>query len=184
MNKQKFDKLQEQLHDHHIKCIGNDATRSPLFLVQVKKVDYGYESEYATEHAIHFDESYYYTADEFYDCHELSTPEELEYFLNGVTSESAKVHFRESYKEWDLFMLMEWVDCCLPDSEYELVHGNYRWETINYFITREQAENFMSAKAGKDNPNTRVIVDSLYRSSEFETLLEAIAEGKLVWKGE
>lgn len=183
MNKQKFDTLQEQLHDHHIKGIGNVFTRSPLFLVQVKKMDWGYEEEYSEEHAIYFDDSYWYTSQEFYDEHSLEEEEELEYFLKG-TSWVAKRFFRESHKDWNLKQLWEWIDYHLPDNEYCFCHGNSRWETINSFITRKQAENFVESKSGKDNPNVRICVDSLYRSAEFETLLEAIAQGKVVWKGE
>lgn len=183
MNKQKFNTLQEQLYNHHIKGIGNAFTRSPLFLVQVKKIEWGYEEEYSEEHAIYFDDSYWYTSQEFYDDHSLEEEEELEYFLKG-TSWAAKRFFRESHKDWNLKQLWEWIYYHLPDSEYCFCHGNPRWETINYFITRKQAENFVESKSGKDSLSVRIYVDSLYRSNEFEILLEAIAQGKVVWKGE
>lgn len=184
MNKQKFDTLQEQLHDHHIKRIGNAFTRSPLFLVQVKRIAWGYEEEYSEEHAIYFDDAYYHTSQEFYYDHSFEDPEELEYFLEGNISETAKNIFREDHKGWNLNQLWEWIDCYLPDNEYCFYHGNPRWETINYFITRKQAENFVESKSGKGKPNVRIYVDSLYRSNEFEILLEAIAKGEVVWKGE
>lgn len=68
-----------------------------------------------------------------------------------------------------------------PYGGWSYLHGNSRWETVNIFITLEDANNFIDGKKIRGD-NCRVYVDSLYRSYEFRELLESIAKGDIVWK--
>lgn len=178
MNKQDFEKLKVDLTGHHRKSIGNLYTCNPIFLVRVNKIDWGYEEEYAEHHAIHFDESYWYSGDEFWKDHDLDDPEELEYFLQDC--HGSKDVFKTKCKTWSALDLGHWLECSFKCHEYCMYHGNDRWEIINWFLTREEAEAFVKSKGG--DPEINIYVDSLYRSNQFKGLLDAIIDGKLTWK--
>ncbi|AGH32237.1 hypothetical protein VPHG_00174 [Vibrio phage 11895-B1] len=189
MDKQEFESLKEQLTDHHVKGIGNSCTASPFYLVQVKRTNWGYEQEYAEHHAIYYDDSYWYDVEDFYKDHELRDEEDMEYFLSNITSEQAKEEFKSEYKVWDLDQLWHWLECHYPDHEYTYVHGNDYWETVNWFLTKESAENFLASKGVKslkygvsEDGFSRIYIDSLYRSHEIKGLLESVINGNIIWK--
>jgi len=182
MNKEQFEKLRGNLINHHVIGVGNACTASPIYLVRVKKIDWGYEEEFSQHHCIYFDESEWTSVKDFWECHELDDEEELEYFLSSVSNNNAKNFFKECASSWNLSKLWDWLEHWLPNHEYQYLHGNERWETINWFLTREEAENFVKGKGG--DPEINIWVESLYRSGEFRGLMDAICEGKLEWKDE
>jgi hypothetical protein len=175
VNKEQYEDLQKRLHDQHFKSINNECTASPIYHARHKRISWGYEEEYSEVHAIYHDCEYYYSAEDFIDSWNLKDEEELEYFLDQTESVAAQNHFKEKYLTWELHEIWEWIDYHIKGHEYAWVHGNYEYETVNTFITHEAAEAYVKAKGGQ------IWIDSLYRSGEFRNLLEAIANGKLVW---
>ena len=100
--------------------------------------------------------------------------DEWEYIFEGTDYES-KSEFEEYHQ--DLSDVQSTMSLMQPYNGWELIHGNERWETINWFLTRPAAEKFVKAKGGDVDLN--IWVDSLYRSGEFKSLLEAVANGEL-----
>lgn len=176
MDRQQFGQLKYNLDQHHNKCVGNSCTSAPLFLVRVKKIDWGYEEEYADYHCLRNcdweGEIGIESVQEFMGSYD---EEEWEYIFEGTNYEDKK-NFEDFHQ--DLNDIQNTMTQIQPDSGWELIHGNERWETVNWFLTRPAAEEFVKAKGGDVDLN--IWVDSLYRSGEFRNLLEAVANGELI----
>lgn len=178
MNKQQFEQLKYNLDQHHNKCVGNSCTAAPIFLVRVKKIDWGYEEEYAEYHCLRDcnweGELGIESVQEFMDCYD---DDEWECIFEG-TDYKSKSEFEDYHQ--DLMDVQSTMQQIQPYNGWELMHGNERWETINWFLTRTAAEKFVKAKGGDVDLN--LWVDSLYRSGEFKGLLEAVANGELKYE--
>lgn len=180
MNKQQFEKLRDNLHDHHIKGIGNACTRSPVYLVKKKVIDWGYEEEYAERSQIYcsYDESSFDSVKEFVD--DYSDDGEWEYVFENTDYED-KNDFLLCHKDlYDVYRTMEELQ---PYNGWMYLHGRERWETVEIFLTKEGAEEYIE-KRGIRGENCMIYVDSLWRSYEFVELLEGVAKGEIIWGGE
>lgn len=179
MTKDSFLKLQQNLHKHHILHEDNLYTAAPIYLVQKKVIDWGYEEEYAEHHQLYnsCNESSYESVQEFVDDYD---DEEWEYLFENTDYESKEDFLLCHDGLYDVENTMSQID---PYGGWNYLHGNSRWETVNIFITLEDANNFIDGKKIRGD-NCRVYVDSLYRSYEFKGLLESIAKGDLVWREE
>lgn len=179
MDKQGFEKLKDNLINHHINCIGNDGTYAPIYLARVEETVWGFQEDYAQEHTLGYcdwEGCGYNTVQEFVDSYD----EEDWGYVFGLSDYPNKEFFLEDHTSLeDVASTMRYLQ---PNNGWEVYHGNKQWKTVNWFLTRGAAENFVIGKGG--NPDENVWVDSLYRSSEFRGLLEAIAKGDLVWKGD
>ena len=80
MNKESFEQLQTRLHKHHILHEDNLCTAAPVYLVQKKTIDWGYEEEYSELHQLYnsCSESSYDCVEEFVDDYD---EEEWEYLF-------------------------------------------------------------------------------------------------------
>lgn len=182
MNKQQYEDLQQRLKQHHVDCIGNSCTASPIYLVQKKVIDWGYDEEYAEHHQLYggCDDSYYDTVEEFF---EDWAEESLENLFKGSQ------YCKEDFSEYDDLTGFGILDELLKEHEdykyngYQFVHGNERYETVNIFITLKSAEDFLKAKGWEYvDDGARIYVDSLYRSGEFRSLIDLIVSGQLEFK--
>ena len=179
MDKQSFEKLKSNLIDHHINFIGNDSTYAPIYLARVEETIWGFQEEYAQEHTLgccDWEGDGYDTVQEFVEDYD---EEEWDYVF-GLSDYTTKEVFLQHHTS--LQDIADTMQQLQPYNGWEVYHGNKQWKTINWFLTREAAENFVIAKGG--DPKKNVWVDSLYRSGGFRGLLEAIAKGDLVWKGD
>tara|TARA_R100000541_G_C1897352_1_gene83954 strand:+ start:17369 stop:17911 length:543 start_codon:yes stop_codon:yes gene_type:complete len=177
MNKESYEKLQTRLHKHHILHEDNLCTAAPIYLVQAKKVDWGYEEEYAELHQLYnsCDESGYDSVEEFVDDYD---EEEWRYLFKNTYCLSKKDFLECHTNLYDAYQTLEQID---PHGGWSYLHGNPRWETHNIFLTMDDANKYIDGKYIRGE-NCRVYVDSLCRSYEFRGLLESIAKGELVWR--
>jgi hypothetical protein len=177
MNKVSFEQLQTRLHKHHILHEDNLCTAAPIYLVQAKKIDWGYEEDYAELHQLYnsCDERGYDSVEEFVDDYD---EEEWEYLFENTDYES-KEDFLECHADlYDVCSTLKQLDTY---GGWSYLNGNPRWETHDIFLTMDDANKYIDGK-GIRGENCRIYVDSLYRSYEFRGLLESIAKGELVWK--
>lgn len=178
-SKQDFLHLKHELIKHHRKCIDNDCTADPVFVVKTKQVEWGFEEEYAEVHALYYDCDFYYSVEEFLEDYE---DEELTEMFEGV-------EYFSIYKLRNMCMT-KFVDYVEEHnieyfSEVYIAHGNYKWVTHNMFLTRESAEDYVNQRCGGlDNTDVNIWVESWYRNYEMKNLLKAIMDGKLIWNEE
>ena len=177
MNKGTFEQLQTRLHKHHVLHEDNLYTAAPIYLVQVKKIDWGYEEEYAELHQLHNSccESTFGSVEEFIDDYD---EDEWEYLFENTDYE-----YKEDFVlcHPDLDAVCNTLDQIDPHGGWSYVHGNSRWETHEIFLTMDDANAYIEGEHIRED-TCRVYVGSLYRSYEFSGLLEAIAKGDLTWK--
>lgn len=179
MNKEEFEKLRDNLYNHHFNYIDNFCTAAPIYLVQKKVIDWGYEEEYAEHHQLYNSccESSYKSVQEFVDDYD---DEEWEYLFEN-TDYANKEDFLLCHNDlWEVEDTMEQVD---PHGGWQYLHGNSRWETVEIFLTKDSADKYIDTR-GIRGDNCRLYVDSLYKSYEFKELLENIANGNIVWNSE
>ena len=183
-NKQDFLHLKHELIKHHRKCIDNDCTADPVFVVKTKQVEWGYEEEYAEVHALYYDCETYESVEDFLYGYD---PSDLVTMCKG-TEKSPDDLLEMDIKDFRDFLEYEIVDEWYKENlspEVYMIHGNYKWVTHNMFLTRESAEEYVERRcSGLDNPDVNIWVESWWRNYEMKNLLKAIMDGKLVWNEE
>lgn len=177
MNKQEYEELRTKLIAHHYKSIQNDCTASPIFKVRFERVVWGFEEEFAQEHALfHCDTEYdgYESVQEFVDDYEED--EWVHIFAN--TDYFTKESFLEYHT--DLETVCDTMQQLQPDFGWQVLHGNKEWRTFRTFLTYDEAYNCCVAKGG--DPTRNIHIDSMYYSNAFTELVDLIAKGKLVYE--
>lgn len=178
-SKKDFEHLKHELIKHHCKCIDNDATADPVFVVKTKQIEWGYEEEYSKVKALIYDCEDYESVEDFLEDYE---DEELEDMFEGVEGFSVG-----GLRNMSIDRFVDYVEEYNIEyfNEVYICHGNYKWVTQNMFLTRESAESYVNQRCGGlDNPNVNIWVESWYRNYEMKNLLKAIMDGKLVWNEE
>lgn len=107
---------------------------------------------------------------------------EFRYDDGSYTREQAREYLKENYSDEEYYDTFDqypqwetddddldslWEDLTGFDSCYSL----YRYQTQNYFLTRDAAKQHIKAKAHRYN-KPRIYVDSLYHSPEFRSFFE------------
>lgn len=186
MNKTEFQDFKKRLHSHHRLNVNNECTSSPIYLVQKKVVDWGYEEEYAEHHQLYCscEGISYDTLQEFLEEFE---EEKVNSLLEDFGYKISVKDLLSSYSEVERLRILDEILNHSKDykyNDYYLVHGNERYETVGIFLTYKAAENFLTQKGWKlGDEGARIYIDSVYRSKEFRDVLDLIVEDKLEFKG-
>jgi len=127
--------FQTQDHNWHM-------TANPMYLVEKKVLDYGFDSEYCSDFK----------------------------WIDKGGGEGLEVDDKELIAQLeaadDNFELEE----KFPD--YERVYYRERWEFVTMFFTEKNAREFIERNAHKYGGELRLYVDSAYRNLELQTIME------------
>lgn len=173
MNKVEFEDFQDRLKGHHKLGVNNECTSDPIYLVQKQVIDWGYEEEYAELHTLHgsCDDVYYDTVQEYFEGY---LQEDKDFFTEQTGRTAGEILTLE-----DLCDVINNTELWKYNG-YQVLHGNSRYETVNIFLTYDAAKAWLDSKG--EGGTGRIYVDSLYRSSEFSSLIDLVINGKLEYK--
>ncbi|MGB9088389.1 MAG: hypothetical protein WCC29_02235 [Pseudomonas farsensis] len=144
---------------HHTACA--------LFTVQQKRIDYGYEADYAEGLAVCLEDNRWFHPEEYWA--DLDEDE-----LNRVAQARSECDFLEldTDDQWEVLGELD---------DHTVTGWNKRWEIVNSHFTKEAAEAFIRRKQ-HDYPELRVYVESQYYAWEFEAIKAAIIDGTLAYQ--
>jgi hypothetical protein len=146
---------------HHTACA--------LFTVQTKRIDYGFEPDYAEGLVVCLEDQSWFTPVEYWE--DLDEDEQAE--INRATQESNECDFLELDEDDQWEFLAELDD-------HTVTGWNKRWEIVNSHFTKDAAEAFIRRKQ-HDYGEMRVYVESQYYAWEFEAIKAAILDGTLTY---
>ncbi|PVZ52545.1 hypothetical protein C9422_30505 [Pseudomonas sp. B1(2018)] len=163
------DFLQRLRHD----CVGagvrDHCTSAALFTVQTKRIDYGYERDYAEGLVVLVDDWSWFSPREYWD--------DLDVAAQGQLNDQAKADRECSFLDLDDDNQWE----ILSELDSHTVTGwNKRWEMVNCHFTKDAAEAFIRRKK-HDYGELRIFVESQFYAWEFEAIKEAILDGTLTY---
>lgn len=144
-------------------------TAAALFTVQTKRIDYGFEPDYAEGLVVCLEDQSWFTPVEYWE--DLDEDEQAE--INRATQESNECDFLELDEDDQWEFLAELDD-------HTVTGWNKRWEIVNSHFTKDAAEAFIRRKK-HDYGEMRVYVESQYYAWEFEAIKEAILNGTLAY---
>ncbi|MBB3320957.1 hypothetical protein [Atlantibacter sp. RC6] len=166
---QTFDDFISRLKYHHLgDGVNWHHTADPIFMVQQQSKIYGLDDEYCESKIVHFDgcewdspQAYWEDADE---------DERSE--LNSQAQSLCEHDFLdcEEDEQWQV----------LADLDDHTVCGiKKEWRHVNAHLTREAAEAFIRRKQ-HDYPPLRVYVESMCYGWEYQEIIAALCDGRLV----
>ena len=161
-----FSDFIERLKYHNLgEGVGDHGTANPLFIVQSLKWINGIDLD--------FDPKHYWT-----DCdsnEQELTDEELVVEIKRLESEEGYV-FDGYHLGWD-------DNISVAESEehvFEKIGYTENWEYVCAHFTKEGAEAFIKRKK-HDHRELRIFVDSQYWCWEFNTIIEGLLSGKIIF---
>lgn len=157
-------------------CIGEGASRhitaDALFIVQARRYTYGIDLDYGAELAIYSDDIAYQTPVDFYE--------------NGLDEDGRVSLDQKSMTEHDLaFLKLAEADQrrLLAEIDGVIVTGRAeRWDFVSAHFTRDAADAFIRRKAHDYRDGLRVYVEAQTYSWEYNTIKDAIMDGRLILK--
>lgn len=156
---------------HH--CNGQGVkwhhTASALFTVQARRVDYGYEIDYAEGRVVCLEDRSWFSPKEYWD--------DLDEDDRALIDERSQDESECSFLDMDEDDQWELLSEC---DDHTVTGWNHRWEIVNSHFTKEAAEAFIRRKH-HDYPELRVYVESQYYAWEFEAIKAAILDGTLIY---
>lgn len=159
----------ERLKYHHRgEGVKRHATADPIFMVQKQATIYGLAEEYGESKIVHFEECEWDCPQEYWDDLDEQQQEEL----NAFCIDQCDTAFTDLDEDaqWEV----------LADLDGHTVCGTRKeWQNINAHFTREAAEAFIRRKQ-HDYPPLRVYVESMYFGWEYQEIIKALCDGRLV----
>lgn len=144
-------------------------TAAALFTVQTKRIDYGFEPDYAEDLVVCREDCSWFSPEEYWeDCDEEDQAE-----LNARAQADDECDFLELSidDQWELLGELD---------DHTVTGWNKRWEIVNSHFTKDAAEAFIRRKQ-HDYGEMRVYVESQYYAWEFEAIKDAILSGTLTY---
>jgi hypothetical protein len=151
--------------------VSNHHTAEALFIVQTKRMVTGLMSDFTDNKCIHDGED----SETFYS---------LESFIENLDDDTLK-HYELNDYECPFLEMSEsdqW-DALENISQLTISGFDTSWEYVNCHLTKEAAQRFIERKQ-HDHMELRIYVDSQYWAWEFNTIKNAILDGRLVLKDE
>ncbi|ROM94434.1 hypothetical protein [Pseudomonas brassicacearum] len=157
----------------HHDCVGagvrSHGTAAALFTVQTKRIDYGFDPEYAEGRVVCLEDRSWFSPKEYWD--DLDDEERAE------LDESLQADRECGFLDLDEDDQWEYLSEC---DSHTVTGWNKRWEIVNSHFTKDAAEAFIRRKK-HDYGEMRVYVESQYYAWEFEAIKEAILDGTLTY---
>jgi hypothetical protein len=144
-------------------------TAAAIFTVQTKRIDYGYEIDYAEGRVVCLEDQSWFSPKEYWE--DLDDEERAEIDQALMTDRECSFMDLDEDDQWEY----------LAERDDHTVTGwNKRWEIMNSHFTRDAAEAFIQRKK-HDYGEMRVYVESQYYAWEFEAIKDAILDGTLTY---
>ncbi len=159
----------EGVHDH--------CTADAIFLVQKKVIVTGIDLEYDPARCIiDTDDGTMWTSPaEFYDANAAYYSDNIEYHVWPVIKPFCDLNEKQQWESLINF-------CSDSDNPFILTGYKEKWEYVNSHFTQEAALAFIDRK-GHDYPDgLRVYVDAQTYCWEWNTIKQALMDGRLVLK--
>ena len=161
------DFVQRLRHD----CVGlgvrSHGTAAALFTVQAKKIDYGFEVDYAEGRVVCLEDRSWFSPKEYW-AH-------LDRNEKACLNKKAQAYCERKFmradegEQWEILSELE---------DHTVTGWNTRWEIVNSHFTKDAAEAFIRRKR-HDYGEMRVYAESQYYAWEFEAIKAAILSGTL-----
>lgn len=170
INKENFVEFIERLKTHNRgKGVEYHCTSNPLFAVQAKRICSGLLPGYGDKLCIYDHENY----QEW-----LS----LESFIDDLDEDSIEYWELDQHEEDFLEMSKSNQWDCLENIPSLTISGYVeKWEYINSHLTKEAAERFIKRKKHDYRHGMRVYVYSQHYAWEFNSIIDALIDGKIGW---
>ena len=163
------DFVQRLRHD----CVGqgvrSHGTAAALFTVQVKKIDYGFEVDYAKGRVVCLEDRSWFSPKEYW-AH-LDRNEKASINRKAQAHCQCKFVRADQDDQWGILSELE---------DHTVTGWNTRWEIVNSHFTKDAAEAFIRRKK-HDYGEMKVYVESQYYAWEFEAIKAAILNGTLTY---
>lgn len=144
-------------------------TAAAIFTVQTKRIDYGYEIDYAEGRVVCLEDRSWFSPKEYWD--DLDDEERAEIDLALMADRECSFMDMDQDDQWEYL-----AEC----DDHTVTGWNKRWEIVNSHFTRDAAEAFIQRKQ-HDYGEMRVYVESQYYAWEFEAIKDAILDGTLTY---
>lgn len=157
----------------HHDCVGagvrSRCTAATLFTVQAKRIDYGFDIDYAEGRVVYLKDRSWFSPKEYWDDPDDEECGEMDQQIRA-DHECGFLDLDE-HDQWDT----------LGELDSHTVTGwNKRWEMVNSHFTKDATEAFIRRKQ-HDYGEIRVYVESQYYAWEFNAIKEAILDGTLTY---
>jgi hypothetical protein len=144
-------------------------TAAAIFTVQTKRIDYGYEIDYAEGRVVRLEDRSWFSPKEYWE--DLDDEERAEIDQALMADRECSFMDLDEDDQWGYL-----AEC----DDHTVTGWNKRWEIVNSHFTRDAAEAFIRRKQ-HDYGEMRVYVESQYYAWAFEAIKEAILDGKLTY---
>jgi hypothetical protein len=146
----------------HYDCVGAGVhahgTSAALFTVQTKRIDYGFDPEYAEGRVVCLEDRSWFSPKEYWD--DLDEKERAE------LDEALQADRECGFMDMDEDDQWEYLSEC---DSHTVTGWNERWEIVNSHFTKDAAEAFIRRKKHQ------------HYAWEFEAIKEAILDGALTY---
>jgi len=155
-------------HDCVGKGVHDHCTADAIFKVEARVIIYGIDRDYTDKQAVICDDSTWFSPQEYWD----DLDDEQQSRLNQVVQQSNECDFLE-LDERDQWDLLDEID------DHSVVGWDEKWEYVNSHFTKEAAEAFIERKRHDYRKGIRVYVDAQTYCWEYNTIKEAILQGRI-----
>lgn len=155
-------------HDCVGKGVHDHCTADAIFRVEARVMIYGIDRYYTDKWAVICDESVWFSPKEYWD----DLDEDQQSRLNLVIQQAHECNFLE-LKECDQWDLLDEID------DHSVVGWDEKWEHVNSHFTKDAAEAFIERKRHDYRKGIRVYVDAQTYCWEYNTIKEAILQGRI-----
>lgn len=155
-------------HDCVGKGVHDHCTADAIFKVEARVIIYGIDRDYTDKQAVICDGSTWFSPQEYWN----DLDDEQQSRLNQVVQQSHECDFLEldEHDQWDL---LDEID------DHSVVGWDEKWEYVNSHFTKEAAEAFIERKRHDYRKGIRVYVDAQTYCWEYNTIKEAILQGRI-----
>ncbi|HDT6027589.1 TPA: hypothetical protein QHD00_002255 [Enterobacter cloacae subsp. cloacae] len=162
------DFIERLTYHHRGEGVNRHATADPIFMVQKQATIYGLTEEFGESKIVHVEDCEWDSPQEYWEDLDEQQQEEL----NAFCIDQCDTAFTDLDEDaqWEV----------LADLDGHTVCGTRKeWQNINAHFTREAAEAFIRRKQ-HDYPPLRVYVESMYFGWEYQEIVRALCDGRLV----
>lgn len=165
------DFLQRLRHHCEGEGVADHCTANALFIVQARREVGGIDRDYTDQWLVYCDDQTWHSPQAYWD----DSDEEWQAMLNAKAQEASEVDFLQ-LSESDQWNILNDLD------DHTVTGWDEQWEYVNAHLTREAAEAFIKRKAHDYRKGLRIYVEAQTYCWEFNSIKEALINGKIVFK--
>lgn len=156
-------------------CIGagveDHYTADAIFVVQARQKIFGIDLDYTDKRAVICDDSCWESPQEYWDAHD----EYEQSTINKIAMEEHDSNFLDLVHD-DQWEILDGLD------DHYVTGWDERWEYVSAHLTQGAAESFIARKKHDYPAGLRVYVEAQTYCWEYNTIKEAILDGRIVFQ--